>query len=125
MSDRGFWELLGTSDFRQIDTVLLEKMIPFMNFSAKLSIFDKIIRGEIDWHFLSVLMKYIRISDTVIEAAVIDGVLDEEVLDLLREFHDNRIKSMKKCASCGEISPPETKFCLFCGTRFPTENTTG
>ena len=42
MSDSGFWELLGASDFRRMDTVLLEKMIPFMNFSAKLSIFDKI-----------------------------------------------------------------------------------
>ena len=125
MSDRGFWELLGASDFQTIDTVLLEKMIPFMNFSAKLSIFDKIIRGEIDWHFLSVLMKYIRVSDSVIEAAVIDGVLDEGVLVLLREFHEKRSQSMKKCDSCGEISPPETKFCLFCGTRFPNETTAG
>lgn len=124
MSDSGFWELLGTSDFQKFDMVLLEKLIPFMNFSAKISIFDKIIRGEIDWHFLSVLMKYIRISESVLEAAVIDGVLDEGVLILLREFHDNRIKSMKKCASCGEISPPETRFCLFCGSRFPNENTT-
>ena len=119
MSDRGFWELLESSDFQSIDTALLEKMLPFMNFSAKLSIFEKIIRGEIDWHFLSVLMKYIRVSDTVIEAAVIDGVLDEGVLTLIREFHDNRIKSMKKCDSCGEFSPPETLFCTFCGKRFP------
>ncbi len=119
MSDRGFWELLESSDFQSIDTALLEKMLPFMNFSAKLSIFEKIIRGEIDWHFLSVLMKYIRVSDTVIEAAVIDGVLDEGVLTLIREFHDNRIKSMKKCDSCGEFSPPETLFCIFCGKRFP------
>lgn len=119
MSDRGFWELLESSDFQSIDTALLEKTLPFMNFSAKLSIFDKIIRGEIDWHFLSVLMKYIRVSDTVIEAAVIDGVLDEGVLTLIREFHENRFKSMKKCDSCGEFSPPETLFCIFCGSRFP------
>ena len=119
MSDRGFWELLESSDFMTIDTSLLEKLLPFMNFSAKTAIFEKILRGEIDWHFLSVLMKYVRISDSVIEAAVIDGVLDEGVLTLVREFHENRVKSMKKCASCGEFSPPETQFCLFCGTRFP------
>jgi transcriptional regulator with XRE-family HTH domain len=118
MSDRGFWELLEASDYQTIDTALLEKMLPFMNFSAKISLFDKIIRGEIDWHFLSVLMKYIRVSDSVIEAAVIDGVLDEGVLALVREFHDNRSKSMKKCESCGEFSPPETLFCTFCGKRF-------
>lgn len=121
MSDRGFWELLEASDYQTIDTALLEKMLPFMNFSAKISLFDKIIRGEIDWHFLSVLMKYIRVSDSVIEAAVIDGVLDEGVLTLVREFHDNRIKSMKKCDSCGEFSPQETLFCVFCGKRFPKD----
>ena len=55
----------------------------------------------------------------------VDGVLDEGVLVLLRDFHEKRTQSMKKCASCGEISPPETKFCLFCGTRFPNENTAG
>jgi transcriptional regulator with XRE-family HTH domain len=119
MSDKGFWELLEASDFQSLNTELLERVLPFMNFSAKLSLFDKIIHGEIDWHFLAVLMKYVRISDSVIEAAVIDGVLDEGVLTLVREFHENRFKSMKKCASCGEFSPEETLFCIFCGSRFP------
>ena len=119
MSDRGFWELLESSDFQTLNTDLLEKVLPFMNFSAKLSLFDKILRGELDWHFLAILMKYVRISDSVIEAAVIDGVLDEGVLTLVREFHENRFKNMKKCASCGEFSPEETLFCIFCGTRFP------
>ena len=119
MSDRGFWELLENSDYQTIDTALLEKMLPFMNFSAKISLFDKILRGELDWHFLTILMKYVRISDSVIEAAVIDGVLDEGVLTLVREFHENRFKSMKKCESCGEFSPPDTLFCMFCGKRFP------
>ncbi len=119
MSDKGFWELLEASDFQSLDTELLERVLPFMNYPAKLSLFDKIIRGELDWHFLTVLMKYVRISDTVIEAAVIDGVLDEGVLALVREFHENRFKSMKKCESCGEFSPPETLFCIYCGSRFP------
>jgi transcriptional regulator with XRE-family HTH domain len=34
MSDRGFWELLSNSDFNRIDEELLEKMMPFLNFSA-------------------------------------------------------------------------------------------
>lgn len=122
MSDRGFWDLLINSDFNNIDEELLEKMMPFLNFSAKISIFDKIIHGEIDWHFLSVLMKHIRISDAILETAVIDGVLDEGVLALLRDFHEERFKSMKKCASCGEISPPGTIFCLSCGARFSAQS---
>lgn len=119
MSDRGFWELLSTTDFKQIDEALLEKMLPFLNFSAKLSIFDKIIHGEIDWHFLSVLLQHVRISDAILETAVIDGVLDEGVLTLLRDFHEERDKNMKKCPFCGERSPADTVFCLSCGAKFP------
>ena len=118
MSDSGLWKLLSTSDFNRIDEELLEKLMPFLNFSAKLSVFDKIIHGEIDWHFLSVLMKHIRISDAILETAVIDGVLDEGVLTLMRDFREERCKSMKKCPSCGEHSPAETVFCLFCGAKF-------
>lgn len=119
MSDRGFWELLSTTDFKQIDEALLEKMLPFLNFSAKLSIFDKIIHGEIDWHFLSVLLQHVRISDAILETAVIDGVLDEGVLTLLRDFHEERYKNMKKCPFCVERSPADTVFCLSCGAKFP------
>lgn len=119
MSDRGFWELLSTTDFKQIDEALLEKMLPFLNFSAKLSIFDKIIHGEIDWHFLSVLLQHVRISNAILETAVIDGVLDEGVLTLLRDFHEERYKNMKKCPFCGERSPADTVFCLSCGAKFP------
>ena len=119
MSDRGFWELLSTTDFKQIDEALLEKMLPFLNFSAKLSIFDKIIHGEIDWHFLSVLLQHVRISDAILETAVIDGVLDEGVLTFLRDFHEERYKNMKKCPFCGERSPADTVFCLSCGAKFP------
>ena len=70
---------------------------------------------------LMVARTYIQTSipEDLYEAAVIDGVLDEGVLTLIREFHENRFKSMKKCESCGEFSPPETLFCIFCGSRFP------
>lgn len=119
MSDSGFWKLLDDASFEKIDEELLEKLLPFLNFTSKVSIFEKILRGEIDWHFLTVLMKHIKISDSIIEAAVIDGVLDEEVLNLKREFEQKRSETMKKCISCGEASPAETVFCPVCGVRFP------
>lgn len=118
MSDSGFWRLLEDASFETIDEDLLEKLLPFLNFTSKVSIFEKILRGEIDWHFLSKLMKYIKISDSILEAAVIDGVLDEAVLKLKREFDQKRSETMKKCASCGEDSPAETVFCPVCGARF-------
>ena len=120
MSDSGFWRLLEDASFETIDEDLLEKLLPFLNFTSKVSIFEKILRGEIDWHFLSKLMKYIKISDSILEAAVIDGVLDEAVLKLKREFDQKRSETMKKCASCGEDSPAETVFCPVCGARFPS-----
>ena len=119
MSDSGFWKLLSDASFDTLDENLLEKLMPFLNFSSKVTIFDKILRGELDWHFLSVLMKHVRISDSVLEAAVIDGILDEGVLDLMRSFQQERSETMKKCASCGESSPAESVFCTTCGAKFP------
>ena len=115
MSDEGFWNLLNSASFEHADVNLLEKLMPLLNYSAKLSIFDKILQGDIDWHFLSVLMKYVWISDAVLEAAVIDGILDEGVLDLKRKLHEERTQNRIKCPSCGEFSPAGTVFCLFCG----------
>lgn len=121
MTDRGFWELLENASFDSVDEKLLEKLLPFLNFSSKVFIFDKILHGELDWHFLSKLMRYVKISDAVLEAAVIDGVLDEGVLTLMREFHKEQYDRKKKCAYCGEYSPEGTTFCLVCGKKFPTE----
>ncbi len=115
MSDEGFWSLLNSTSFEHTDLALLEKLMPVLNYSAKLSIFDKILQGEIDWHFLSVLMRYIWISDAILEAAVIDGILDEGVLDLKRKLREERSQNRIKCPSCGEFSPAGTIFCLFCG----------
>ncbi len=115
MSDEGFWKLLNSASFEHTDTELLEKLMPLLNYSAKLSIFDKILQGDIDWRFLSVLMKYIWISDAVLEAAVIDGILDEGVLELKRRVREERTQNRIKCPSCGEFSPSGTVFCHFCG----------
>ncbi len=115
MSDDGFWRLLGSASFERADPALLEKLMPLLNYSAKLSIFDKILQGDIDWRFLSVLMKYVWISDAVLESAVIDGILDEGVLELKRRHREESVQNRVKCPSCGEYSPHGTVFCLFCG----------
>lgn len=123
MSDEGFWRLLNSASFEKTDVALLEKLMPLLNYSAKLSIFDKILQGDIDWQFLSVLMKHVWISDAVLEAAVIDGILDEGVLDLKRKLREERTQNRIKCPSCGESSPQETIFCHFCGAYMkPTRN---
>lgn len=121
MTDRGFWELLENASYDNIDEKLLEKLLPFLNFSSKVFIFDKILHGELDWHFLTKLMRHVKISDAILETAVIDGVLDEGVLELVRDFRMEQCNRMKKCAYCGEYSPEGTTFCLACGTKFSSE----
>ncbi len=122
MSDEGFWALLNSASFESTDLQLLEKLMPLLNYSAKLSIFDKILQGDIDWHFLSVLMKYIWISDAILEAAVIDGILDEGVLELKRKLRAERTQNRIQCPSCGEFSPAGTIFCLTCGAHIKSES---
>lgn len=125
MTDAGFWDLLENASYDRVDEKLLEKLLPFLNYSSKVFIFDKILHGELDWHFLSHLMRYVKISDAILETAVIDGVLDEGVLKLVREFRTEQHKRMKKCAYCGEYSPEGTTFCLVCGKKFAEEQDGG
>ena len=125
MTDAGFWDLLENASYDRVDEKLLEKLLPFLNYSSKVFIFDKILHGELDWHFLSHLMRYVKISDAILETAVIDGVLDEGVLKLVREFRSEQNKRMKKCAYCGEYSPEGTTFCLVCGKKFVEEQDGG
>ena len=115
MSDEGFWKLLSSASYERADLDLLEKLMPLLNYSSKLCIFDKILQGEIDWHFLSVLMKYVWISDAILESAVIDGILDEGVLEIKRKIREERTQNRIKCPSCGEFSPEGSIFCHFCG----------
>ena len=52
---------------------------------AKNIIFDKIINGELDYHLLRVIIPYADYLTSLIEAAVVYGVLDEGALVVLRE----------------------------------------
>lgn len=115
ISDDGFWNLMNAASFDHANTDILEKLMPLLNYSAKMSVFDKILQGEIDWRFLDVLLRYIWISDTILEAAVIDGILDEGVLALKRKIREERTQNRVQCPSCGEYSPKQALFCHFCG----------
>ena len=40
-----------------------------------------------DWHFIKVLLPYADYITTHIEAAVVDGVLPRDALDILNEYY--------------------------------------
>ena len=76
LSDEGTQRLLAETDCAGITPEMLEHLLPFMGYASMCRILDKILEGEMDWH----LLKPLRVDRSLIEAAVIEGVLPYEAL---------------------------------------------
>ena len=76
LSDEGTQRLLGEVDCTGITPDMLEHLLPFIDYDSRCRILDKILNGEMDWH----LIKPLRVDRSLIEAAVIEGVLPDEAL---------------------------------------------
>lgn len=87
LNDEAVVGLIEKATFDDISDELLEKFIPMLNHNSKEAIFQKILDGEMDWHFIKVLLPYADYMTTQIEAAVVAGALPWEVLDILRNYH--------------------------------------
>ena len=59
-------------------------LMPLLDDRSKMAVWEKILDGELDWHMVSALLPYAEAYRTQMEAAVIDGALPWETLDLLR-----------------------------------------
>lgn len=84
LNDESVMKLIETATFDEISDEILAKFVPILSFESKEVIFQKILDGEMDWHFIKVLLPYADYIRTQIEAAVMEGVLPWEALDLLR-----------------------------------------
>ena len=78
LSDEGTQRLLAETDCAGITPEMLEHLLPFMDHASMCRILDKILEGEMDWH----LLKPLRVDRSLIEAAVIEGVLPYEALGI-------------------------------------------
>lgn len=87
LNDESVVTLIEKATFDEISDELLEKFIPMLNHDSKEAIFQKILDGEMDWHFIKALLPYADYITTQIEAAVVVGVLPREVLDLLNHYY--------------------------------------
>ncbi len=76
LSDGGARRLFAVSDLRDLTPELLGYLLPFMDYDSRCAILDGILNGELDWHLLWVL----QVDRSLIEAAVLEGVLPDEVL---------------------------------------------
>ena len=85
LNDEGVLKLLENATFDTISDELLEKLIPFLDDKSKGNILQKILDGELDWHMIKVLLPYIEYMTSQIEAAVVEGALPYEALDVMNE----------------------------------------
>lgn len=87
LNDETVVKLIENAAFDEISEELLEKFVPMLNHDSKEAIFQKILDGEMDWHFIKVLLPYADYITTHIEAAVVDGVLPRDALDILNDYY--------------------------------------
>ncbi len=76
LSDGGARRLFSMTDLTDLTPELLGYLLPFMDYDSRCAVLDGILNGTLDWHLLGVL----RVDRSLIEAAVIEGVLPDEVL---------------------------------------------
>ncbi len=76
LSDGGAQRLFSITELTDLTPELLGYLLPFMDYDSRCAVLDGILNGTLDWHLLDVL----RVDRSLIEAAVIEGVLPDELL---------------------------------------------
>lgn len=87
MNSKSVAELLDNTDINALDGELLKRLAPILTDDSRLSIFERILNGELDWHFMEAIAPYV--NESPVEAAVIDGALPFEVLEIMRKAREN------------------------------------
>ncbi|MBQ8392572.1 MAG: helix-turn-helix domain-containing protein [Clostridia bacterium] len=93
LNDENVIKMLENVSLDKVDDMLLEKLMPILDSKSKTKIFQKILDGEMDYRFLSILIEYADYFTSQVEAAVVEGVLPWDALDLMR---NGRIKAWEK-----------------------------
>lgn len=86
LSDDRIYDLIQNADINTLSFELLEKLIPFLDEDSRLAVFEKVLDGELDWHFVLVMYPYIEYMSSLVEAAVMEGYLPKEALRMLWEY---------------------------------------
>lgn len=85
ISDEKIVALLENATFNTLDEELVEKLVPFLDDEAKYKIFEKVLEGELNYNFIKIILPYANeYMISQVEAAVVFGVLDESVLEIIR-----------------------------------------
>ena len=92
LNDDDILQVVSSANYNSLTGELLEKLIPFLDAASKEAVLQKIIEGECDWHLIKVLLPHMEHLAAQLEAAVIDGALPNEVLEIMREYFLRRVK---------------------------------
>ncbi|MCL2097019.1 MAG: helix-turn-helix domain-containing protein [Oscillospiraceae bacterium] len=87
LKDETFIELLENADFDILDKNIVEKFMPVLDDVSKNNLFEKIIDGEIDYHFLEIYLPYVDsyYIQSQLEAAVLAGTIPWDALRIAGE----------------------------------------
>lgn len=84
MNTKSIAELMESVNTDTLDEELLRRLIPVLDEESKLSVFDRIIEGKLDWHFIEILLPFAEYLLSQVEAAVIEGALPWEALKVMK-----------------------------------------
>ena len=89
LNDKLTAEALENASFDNLENSeafgLMEHLIPLLDEKSKTTLFSKVIEGELDWHYLRIMMPYITYLRWHIESAYLEGALPAEVMTWLNE----------------------------------------
>lgn len=90
LNETDLTHLLKTASFENFDETMLKKFVPFLDDESKGLLFTKIINNELNRSLLEPLIRYLDLSKyaSLIEAAVLEGELDADILKLLRKENE-------------------------------------
>lgn len=89
LNDDAVLPLVEEADFRTLNDELMKKLLPLLDMRSKQVLFERMFNGELDLHFIEIILPYAEEITSQIEAAVIEGALPNETLDLLRRCRLN------------------------------------
>lgn len=82
--------LMDSATICTADEVLLSMLLPFLDTASKAVIFEKILSHELDWRLIKPLLPHAEYLISQIEAAVMEGALPVETLDIVSTYVNER-----------------------------------
>lgn len=86
LKDDDILQMINSANYNSLNEELIERIIPFLDTASKELMLKKIIEGESDWHLIKALLPHMENAVQQLEAAVMDGALPSETLNIMSEY---------------------------------------